>query len=101
MKDAPLGRIRMNRIRDDLVTEYLRLRDYYIDLLMADGAPPFTDPIPEPEQLQRLVAWRDLGDPRYWQSPAAQHRLRQLAGKYCGPPDVAPQTMRPEEVFAA
>lgn len=99
MRDSPLGRIRLNRIVNDLVAEYLRIRNYNIDLLMADGAPPFTDPISESEQRAVLLNWRDLGDPRYWESPAAQHRLSQLESTLGGAPPVAPQALQPQEVL--
>lgn len=73
---------RMNRWVAAHKRVFYELKDFYKDLLMADGYPPFANPVTPLEQYQRLTAWRDAGDPRYWQSPGAQAAFTMLQRQF-------------------
>lgn len=84
MNESPLGKKRMERIKDAIVERYVEKVNDVIDLLMADGdTPPFMERKTAPTDIMaQLLAWRDAQDPRYWQSTQAQATLRQLQTKY-------------------
>lgn len=82
---------RLNRTVERTVERYYALRDYYVELLMEDGYPPFTAPLGPEEQYRRLVEWKLTGDPRFTRSVAAQDALAALE-RVLGP---APAVMPP------
>lgn len=90
MAETRLSGKRWNRIVWRIVGHYVDLVDSQVQAQLADGYPPFTEPSTNEDQYQRLLMWRDTGDPRYWNNPAARARLEQL-GQTLG----APRPLRP------
>ncbi|MCR4341352.1 MAG: hypothetical protein NUW01_15850 [Gemmatimonadaceae bacterium] len=89
-REGKLSGGRFNRIRDALVGRYYNRVDFFVDGLLEDGYPPFHDPLSPREQYDRLVSWRQAGDPRFWRSAAAQAALAQLAAEMGPPPPIMP-----------
>ncbi len=88
-----LSAVRLNRIVDNIVDRYIERRDRLVEDMLVDGYPAFNEPLDDREQYERLLRWRDTGDPMYWQSPEAQRRLEQLSTRFGGAAPVAPGAM--------
>lgn len=63
---------------------------FFEELLTSGGFPPFTEPLSPQQQYDRLVAWRDAGDRRFWDSPEAQAALDALGLQFGQPQPLAP-----------
>lgn len=77
-----LSGARFNRILEHGLRWYRDHVEALQDEIMNDGYPPFSVPLSEAEQFQRLLAWQMAGDPRYWQSPDAQRAFARLAVRF-------------------
>ncbi len=86
---------RWNAITARIVQRYWQRVAYFKALLMADGYPPFTTPVPPQEQYQRLIALRDASDPRFWGDPDAQKALATLALQFGPPPPLGRPPLGP------
>lgn len=89
MPEHRLSGARWNRILDHGLKWYAETVDNLTTALLADGFPPFTEPRPPSDQYATLLAWRTVGDPRFWQSPEAQMAFEKLAQRF-GPPPPLP-----------
>lgn len=69
---------RWNRKVEHYVEWFWNRVRYAETMLLEDGYPPFHVQRTEQEQLDLLRAWRDMGDPRYWQDAEAQAELVRL-----------------------
>lgn len=87
---GPLSGPRWNMLRDEIVAWYRQMVDYYVERLIEDGYPPFTEPRSEREQYDTLVAWYMAGDPRFWDDPQANAALSQLEMRYGPRPNLTP-----------
>lgn len=81
---------RWNSIVDTMVRRFWERERFFEELLTQGGYPPFTTPITPMQQYQRLIAWRDAGDQRYWSDKSAQDALTQLAAQFGPPPLLLP-----------
>lgn len=81
---------RWNSIVDVMVKRFWERVDFFEELLTAGGYPPFTTPLTPMQQYQRLIAWRDAGDDRYWNDKQAQAALDELATRFGPPPLLLP-----------
>lgn len=75
-----------NEVQDAIRSRFEEMRDFYRAELLVDGFPPFTEPVDERREYEKLVALRMIPNSPFWQSPAAQQRLEQLAAKFGPPP---------------
>lgn len=73
-----------NKVSDDIYEWYTELVDQLVDDFMADGFPPFSQPLGDRERLARLQALRLSQSAYYWQSPEAQRELARLEMRYGG-----------------
>lgn len=89
-REGKLSGRRFNRIRDAIVSNFNERVQFYVDAMLEDGYPPFHDPLSPREQYDRLVSWRQAGDPRFWRSQGAQAALAQLAAEFGPPPPIVP-----------
>lgn len=78
-----------------MVARFFDRVEYFKALLMQDGYPPFSVPIPPDQQYQKLIAWRDGGDPRYWNDASAQKALVTLSQQFGAPPPLVRPPLPP------
>jgi hypothetical protein len=83
---------RWNQIVERMVARFEQRVKFFEELFLADGYPPFTEPLSPLQQYQRLVSWRQAGDPRFWNSAPAQEALDALSLQYGAPPPISPLT---------
>ena len=81
---------RWNSIVDTMVARFWERVDFFGQLLTAGGYPPFTQPLTPMQQYERLVAWRDAGDQRYWGDKGAQAALEMLSEQFGPAPLLLP-----------
>ena len=55
-----------------------------VESYMANGYPPFTEPLTPYEQYQKLLAMRGAGDPQFWNNPQAQATLAHFEARFAG-----------------
>src|SRR5438105_2599487 len=82
---ARLGGERANRI----LARYQLMVELLVANYMANGFPPFTQPLTPFEQYQRLLAMRGAGNPRFWQDPEAQAAFARLEQQFGAAPPLA------------
>jgi hypothetical protein len=80
--ESRLGAKRWNRLEDHALKWVERRIEMAKDALMADGYPPFTEPLPPMAQYQRLAAMRSMGDPAFFNDPEAAATLAKLEGQF-------------------
>jgi len=85
-----LGKKRFDRLTKELLSEYQRMRDFMVAELTADGPPPFTVELSPRALYDKLVAFKQSQDPRYWDDLAAQAELAALEGQFGPAMAVAP-----------
>lgn len=71
-----------NERHTKLVAQFHTMVDHLVKELLADGAPPFSEPLPVVEQYARLVALKQAGHPSFWNDPVAQQTLAQLEPQF-------------------
>lgn len=86
---APNSAQRLNPIIDDLRSWALDTRESLLRAFYASGYPPGAEKVSPDREYQNLVNLRGAGDPRFWKSQEAQHRLEQLSKRF-GPPPMLP-----------
>lgn len=85
---------RWNGIVASMVKRFWEREQFFEELLTQGGYPPFAEPLSPQSQYERLVAWRNAGDRRYWDSAEAQKALDMLGLQFGAPPPLAPQPMQ-------
>jgi hypothetical protein len=85
---------RWNGIVESMVTRFWERVAFFEEILTEGSYPPFTEPLSPQQQYERLVAWRNAGDQRYWASEEAQQALDLLGLQFGTPPPLAPTPMQ-------
>lgn len=81
---------RWNMIRDTIMERYERRVEFFMELLTEDGFPPFTEPLTERQQYDKLVAWYLAGDERFWKNPDAEAALQMFEARFGPRPPLSP-----------
>lgn len=81
---------RWNMLVDEIAGWFEEQVQFYVEMLTEDGYPPFTQPLGEREQYERLVAWYMSGDQRFWDNPGANDALTALEARFGPRPPLSP-----------
>lgn len=85
---------RWNMLVDKMVERFEERVSFFEQMFVEQGYPPFTEPLSPIQQYQTLVAWRQAGDPRFWESVEAQAALAELSQRYGAPPPLSPYSQQ-------
>lgn len=86
----PAGSRRWNAILERIIERCVENFELVESALLADGAPPFHEPIDDERRLyDQLIALRAANSPVYWNDPTAQAKLQKLVLRF-GPPPTQP-----------
>lgn len=71
-----------NQVSDTIYERHQERVAQLVDMFLADGYPPFHQPLTPREEMQQLQMLRASDSGYYWDSDTAKTRLAQLEARY-------------------
>lgn len=75
------------KARESRIQQIIKLSEERVKFLIQAGVGPA--PAGSSQEYQQILAWRDSGDPRFWNNPQVQARFSLLSQRFGAPQPIA------------